>query len=451
MKRLLIGLFLLIPGVAAAQQSYGWYTEGANNNPGRRIAITVTNPLSIPLVKEGITIRRLDLPFQNIAELWLAVVDPELKPNPEPTPAQLREVGGYLMRKETNGHSIPLQVDDIDKDGIWDELFFLADLAPKETRQYYIYIDHYERGLYEHKVHGAIGNYGRHTVPFIETEHMGWKLWFPHGMDVHGKRAPMLVANYEYTTNKSGYYMPQEMGTDIMTVGQTFGGGMMSLFEDPANPENQSRAYFSPFKDQGPLKDTRYAHHVIYNGPLRSMVKVSTTNWNSGKGFYELDQYYKVVADKSWATVDVKFNKFKPHGTAVMYGAGIRKMMREYKSVNQEGWAVSMGKDVVVRSPDEDIGDEGLIVPWQGLGISIKTQFKPQYHSIKNNGGNHVFQIPVTADQSYQYMVFAGWSFGEVRNDEAEFVAYVKTESEKYNNPPVIRIYNYEEKSQKIK
>lgn len=442
-------IFFVCIGSARAQFKHGWYIEGANNKPTRRIGFTVTNSLNIPLKNHGVTINRTDLPEQNISEQWVAVIDPQLRGNPEPSPEQLRQIGGYLMRKEINGHAIPLQLDDIDRDGIWDELFFQTDLAPKETREFYIYIDAYERGLYEHKVHAAIGNYGRHTVPFIETEHIGWKLWFPHGMDVHGKRAPMLVANYEYTTNKSGYYMPAEMGSDIMSVAQTFGGGMMSLFEDPANPEDPSRAYFSPYKNQGPLKDTRYAQHVVYNGPLRSMFKVTTTNWNTNKGFYELEQYYQVIADKSWATVDMKFTKFLPSDSDIMFGAGIRKIMKEYKSVNKDGMAISMGKDVVVRSPDEDIGDEGLIVPWEGIAMVIKDQYKPKYYNIKSDGGNHVFEMPVTKDLSYQYMVFAGWSLGEVRNNEKEFIDYVETERIKYNTPPAIKIYNYEVKSQK--
>lgn len=448
-KLLLAGILIFYMSFSQAQINYDWYTEGVNNNPSHRISFTVNNRLDITLKKEGIMIKRTDLPMQNIAELSVAIIDPKLAGNPEPTVDELRKIGGYLMRKESNGHSIPLQIDDIDKDGIWDELFFLTDLAPREIRQFYIYIDPYERGLYEHKVHGAIGNYGRHTVPFIESEHIGWKLWFPHALDVHGKRAPMLVANYEYARNKSGYYMPKEMGTDIMTVRETFGGGMMCLFEDPADAENPSRAYFSPNKGLGPLKDTRYAQHVIYNGPLRSMVKVTTHNWNTSRGFYELEQNYQVIADKSWATVDVKFTKFLPGDSNIMFGAGIRKIMQEYKSVNTGGTAISMGKDVIVRSPDETLADEGLIVPWEGIAIVIKDQYKPQYHNIKNDGGNHVFTIPLTASLDYQYMVFAGWSFGEVRNNEKEFINYVETEKKKYNTPPIVKIYNYEVKANK--
>jgi hypothetical protein len=49
-----------------------------------------------------------------------------------------------------------------------------------------------------------------------------------------------------------------------------------------------------------------FSSDVVYNGPLRSMVKVTTTNWNSGQGFYELEQYYTVIARKSWCKVGRK-------------------------------------------------------------------------------------------------------------------------------------------------
>lgn len=323
-KLLLAGILIFYMSFSQAQINYDWYTEGVNNNPSHSISFTVNNRLDITLKKEGIMIKRTDLPMQNIAELSVAIIDPKLAGNPEPTVDELRKIGGYLMRKESNGHSIPLQIDDIDKDGIWDELFFLTDLAPREIRQFY-----------------------------------------------------------------------------------------------------------------------------IYNGPLRSMVKVTTHNWNTSRGFYELEQNYQVIADKSWATVDVKFTKFLPGDSNIMFGAGIRKIMQEYKSVNTGGTAISMGKDVIVRSPDETLADEGLIVPWEGIAIVIKDQYKPQYHNIKNDGGNHVFTIPLTASLDYQYMVFAGWSFGEVRNNEKEFINYVETEKKKYNTPPIVKIYNYEVKANK--
>ena len=58
---------------------------------------------------------------------WVTVVDPTLTPLLESTEEELKKVGGWQPRAETNGHYIRYQLDDIDKDGIWDELFFMVD------------------------------------------------------------------------------------------------------------------------------------------------------------------------------------------------------------------------------------------------------------------------------------------------------------------------------------
>ena len=452
LKVLLFGVALFSCISISAQQTqskHGWYTEGTDYVPTQRIRITVTNPLNIPCESCPVVVQRSQLAVQNVPERWINVVDPNLPGNDEPTFAELKEMSGYVRRKETNGHFVELQVDDIDKDGVWDELFFMTDLEPGETREFYIYIDHYERGMIEHRVHGAIGNYGRHTVPLWESEYIGWKLWYPHSVDLHGKREPMLTAYYEYSTNKSGYYMPWELGTDIMTVAETFGAGSMCLFENPDDPESPVRAYHnSPAEDKGPYSESRFAYNVVFNGPLRSMIKVKTMNWNSGKGFYELEQYYTAFAHKSWSIVEVKFNEFLLPNSNTMFGAGIRRIMKEYKSVNKPGYAISMGKNVEARIPDEDIGDEVLVVPWQGIALVVKDAFKPEYHNIDSFGGNHVFKIPVTPDLSYQYMIVGGWSFGKVNNNEEDFIRYVDTEALKYNNPPIVETYEYEAKDQ---
>ena len=449
MNRVLMLFFVFIPVLACnshAQSQSGWYTEGHDFAPEQRIRISVTNKLNIALQDQPVVVKRQDLPVQNIPERWIALVDPQLPGNPEPTFEELKQMSGYLKRKETNGHSIVLQVDDLDKDGIWDEIFFMTDLKPNETRDFYMYIGFYERAMFEHHVHAGIGNYGRHTVPFWESKDIGWKLWYPHDLDLHGKREPMLTAYYEYSTNNSGYYMPFEMGTDIMTVARTFGAGGMCVFENPGDPESPSRAYYSPNKDKGPFHDTRYAFDLVYNGPLRSQVEVKTSNWNSGNGFYELRQYYTAYAHKSWSTVEVFFDQFLPPSNQAMFGAGIRKIMEEYQSVNKNGTVVSMGKDIEARIPDEDIGEDVLIVPWQGIGMVVKDCYKPKYYSIENYGGNHVFMMPVTKDLRYEYMVVNGWSFGKVNNNEQEFVNYVEEEALKYNNPPLVQVHEFEQK-----
>ena len=87
------------------------------------------------------------------------------------------------------------------------------------------------------------------------------------------------------------------------------------------------------------------------------------------------------------------------------------------------------------------------MVPWQGIAMVIRDKYKPEYKSIKNFGGNHVFKMPVTSDLSFEYMLLGAWSHGEVNKDEKTFVKYVDDEAVKYNNPPVIKVFEFETKS----
>lgn len=443
----------LIQCAAQGQPDYGWYMEGEDNIPTERIRITVTNPHNFQLENHPVVIKHSDLPRQNIPGRWINIVDPNLPPRDNPTIEELKEFGGYLYRRERNGHTITQQVDDISKNGIWDEIFFVTDLEPGETRDFYIYIGYYERGIHPHRTHAAIGNYGRMTVPFWESENIGWKLWYPHDVDLHGKIDPLLTAYPEYQTNRSGYYMDWELGTDIMQVRDTFGAGGMCIFEDPNDLENPARAGLSRFENQlGPYKETRFVYDVVFNGPLRSRIKVTTTNWNSERGgFYELEQYYTAVVDKSWSLVEVNFNKFYAPTNEAMFGAGIRKVgiveSEEYRAVTGNGYVISMGRDIEARIPDEDIGDEALKVPWQATALVVKEKYQPEYITIDNWRGNHLFKIPITDDLSYEYMIAGAWSYGFYNNNEEEFIDYIEREALLYNNPPIVEIREYEQKN----
>ncbi|MBN1294284.1 MAG: DUF4861 family protein [Candidatus Latescibacteria bacterium] len=440
-----IMLYVLVFADFAYSQASGWYTEG-NFEPHRRIKLTITNPLNVDRKDCPMCIQRTDLPFHNIPQRYITVVDPSLPSNPEPTDEELRRFSGYLIRKEEFGHYIEYQMDDIDRDGIWDELFFLTDIKARENKIMYLYIEEAERGLYKHRTHAGIGYYGRHMVPFWEAEYIGWKLWFPMSVDMHGKREPMLTAYPEYTENLSGYYMPYELGTDIMTVSATFGAGGIGLFEVPSQPDSVSRPEYNFRTGEGPYTSTRYAFEVIFNGPLRSMIKAKTMNWETGSGQYEVEQYYTAYAHKSYSICRAVFTKFLPDEGSTAFACGIREIMSQYNSFNEGGTAISFGKDLLIRTPDESIGEKGLKVDFEGIALVVKDIYKPEYSNIKGLGGNHVFKIPVTTDHKFEYMILGGWSEGAVNRNEKEFKQYVLDEALRYNNPARVKVHELEHK-----
>ena len=214
---LVAGMVFAVMSGGTAQASDGWYTEG-DMEPSARIKIVLRNTLDFDRVNCPVAITRFQMPYKDLHEMRIVVVDPSLPPNPEPTKQDFTERGVQILRGETNGHSVFHQLDDLDKDGLWDELFFQTDIGANGTRTMYVYLGFSERGWNRHGTHANIGSYSHHLMPFWESEYMGWKLWYPTDCDLYGKREPSLVAYELYANNIDGYFVPYEHGTDIMTV-----------------------------------------------------------------------------------------------------------------------------------------------------------------------------------------------------------------------------------------
>ncbi|MFC1509662.1 DUF4861 family protein, partial [Candidatus Omnitrophota bacterium] len=375
----IIGIVLAVSSGGIAQSSDNWYTEG-DLEPLARIRIIVKNPLDFDRIDCPITITRFQMPYKNLHEMRIIVVDSSLPPNPEPTKKDYVERGVQILRGETNGHSIFHQLDDLDKDGLWDELFFQTDVKANSTKTIFLYLGFSERGWNRHGTHANIGSYSHHIMPFWESEYMGWKLWYPTDCDLYGKRKPSLVAYELYANNIDGYFVPYEHGTDIMTVENTFGAGGIGMFEEPAYPDSVSRPRFTTVMAEnvtshnfnlGQIIDTRYAFEVVVNGPLRSMVRCKTFNWISAAGKYELEQLYTAYNRQSYSTCTVKFTSFLPENPGTMFCCGIRKHEREDIFHKDGGTVISMG-ETIIENPDDDMGIKSTHVDFVGTALTVK-------------------------------------------------------------------------------
>ncbi|MEG3182356.1 DUF4861 family protein [Sphingomonas sp. LT1P40] len=425
-----------------AMPSDNWYVR-EDFKPVRRIAIQITNDLNQPVRATPVVITPTQIPeLAGMHELTVTLVDPAGAPRPVPTKEQLAVMGPHGIRQETNGRALDLQMDDLDKDGVWDELFFQADLKPRETRTYYLYLGFHQRGWNPHGAAAAIGSYSRHMVPFWESGNVGWKLWFPDSADVYGKRKNILVAPQILTQNWDGYavaYVDPAYGSDIMSVDDSFGGGGIGLFETPGS-DKVSRPRFSPNADAkerwntNQLKDTRYAFEVIVNGPLRSMVRIKTMNWNTGKGRYALEQVYTAYAGHNYATAKVHFSQWDG-GKGVQFAAGIRKKAGETLGLRQGGVVVTTAPEAIRNPDDTDSTQNALTVAYAGIGLVVKDSYRARHVSVAQQQGNELFRFPVRADGRYEYMLAAGWSEGEVLKTAAEFRDYVVGVSREYNSP----------------
>ena len=460
MKRTVLYLFslmiLFFGNSGSCLSEDDWYTEG-DFAPKKRFEVTITNTLDFDRVDCPVVIERNQLPMKDLHEMWVTIVDPQLPPLPEPSQEERIEGGGHMIHAETNGHQVYRQLDDIDKDGIWDELFFIADLKAHESRKMYIYIGFSQRGWSKHGTHAAIGVYCRHLIPFWESGNVGWKLWYPTDCDVFGKRKNMLMSNELYMKNLNGYSVPYDMGSDIMLVSMSFGGGGIGLFEYPSHPDSVSRPRFTPFKgerksdmgwNEDPIHDIRYSYDVVVNGPLRSMVKVKTINWNSGNGSYELEQYYTTYQNQNYSTCRVKYLKFHPKDSKTIFGCGIRKNGREFDHYQKDGVVLTIG-DEDIADPDDKLGTKTLHVDYVGTALIVKDIYRPEFRFVRAFEGNYTFAIPVTKNLSFEYLIAAAWSEESVLKKPAEFKDYVTKTAKEYNNPVKVAFGKIEEKPAK--
>ncbi len=423
--------------------------------PTERYEISLVNTLDFDRTDCPVVIRRDQMPEPNVHELWITVVDPSLPPRPEPSKEVLAKFGTHQIRKETNGYAIFHQLDDLDKDGIWDELFFMTDIKANATKKMYIYIGHNMRGWNKHATHAELGSYCRHIVPFWESAHVGWKLWYPTDCDVYGKRVGQLISQKLCIDNLDGYGVPFDMGSDIMSVSNSFGGGGICLFEDPADPLAVSRPRFSPEAKRtgkknfnaGQMNDTRYAFDVVVNGPMRSMVRVKTMNWNTGRGEYELEQLYTAYANQNYSTCKVLFSRFSPEHRDVRFGCGIRKKPDEQHMFQQKNIVITSGPEEI-KNPDDIEGLQKLKVDFIGTAMVVKDEYNAEYCFVPAYQGNHVFKFPLRKDRQYEYMIAAAWSEGEVLKTHEAFKAYVLKKAAEYDHPIKVTFSKTEEKGQ---
>lgn len=446
-----VGLVLagaMAAGAGLMAQSAPWYTEG-DFRPTTRLAFDVVNELDEERVHVPVVIPREAFPVRDLHELDVTVVDPQLPPAPEPTQERLRVEGGHGLRAETNGHILLQQMDDLDKDGVWDELFFVVGaLKPRETRRIYLYLGTNQRGWNPHETHAGLGSYVRHLVPFWESKHIGWKLWFPTSVDVYGKRKGMLVSPRLYIENLDGYgvtLIDPAMGSDMQSVDASFGGGGIGVFESPETPARVSVPRFTPARtasgkrinfNAGPIGDTRYAFDVVANGPVRSMIRVKTMNWHSGQGSYEVEQLYTAYAFHNYSTCRVTFTRWLPKAAGAKPAAGIRKKEGEDHYLQRGGVVITASPE---STRDPETGLNMVNTDMVGSALVVRDEFRPEYQFVEDYSGNHTFRLTPRADGSFDYLIAGAWSEGEVLTTYEAFEAYVLKTAREYNSPVRVR------------
>lgn len=241
-------------------------------------------------------------------------------------PVVLPIEGTYVTALVThNGKEIPCQMDDLDDDGLYDELCFLTDMKKKETQT--IIVELGTTGTpreYPSRVYGSLSIRDRSaknpkhisirslTVPaetnpyqyifphgpLMESEYVGFRIYCDHrqSVDYYGHRIKQLelaeTAFYPSAEQKATTY-----GDDVLYTGSTYGCGTMHgwngnksvMFENVRNRTYTLRA----------------------EGPLRTIIETVNKGWRITPESKPVDvrTRYILYAGHRDVMVDVKFSR----------------------------------------------------------------------------------------------------------------------------------------------
>jgi hypothetical protein len=358
---------------------------------------------------------------------------------------QLEDIAGsipeskYLNLEDELGNIIPYQLDDMDKDGVWDEMFLLADVRQESKLRVKItWVSQPPQFAVRTNIHfSPAGNHGheiesgeprltsntteissaryQYEGPGWENDLVGFRNYYDrrNGMDIFGKNVPEMVLDGVGTDTAVSYHELQPWGMDILKVGASLGAGSIgmlcndSLFRVGDNGEG--------------------GYRKVTEGPLRSVFALDYTGWNCGGQVISLEHLITIQAGKLWykSTVTArgtdKGNKL---------AAGIVNMHSDTLFIRVDSrmtWLAThdtqaelgkyLGMALIIPGKDFNSKEEA---PESGSGI-IQTY----YASINITDG-----VPV------DYYFFAGWE-GQDSNfaDREYFFDQVETEARRIADP----------------
>ncbi len=367
-----------------------------------------------------------------------------------------------------NGQEMPCQLDDLNKDDVFDELCFLANLDKKEKQQFTVTLyDQGEPRQYPARVYAEMvlgnskdkklkknqqNNYieaitargdaaytyniqHHHGVDF-ESELNGIRIYFDarQTLDLYGKFKKQLeLKETQFYTDddqkKRGY------GDDVLWVGQTFGLGAFRGWD------GKQPTLVEPVQTR--------TQRIISYGPLRTIVEVIDKGWKAPSPITQhptpntqhpspntqpptpinMTLRYTQYAGHRDTDVDVLFNK---DVSDYRFSTGIINVKGSEEFSNKKGLRACWGTDYpstdTLKWNRETVG-LAVLVPQQNI-VSEEPANKDNYaYVLKVNGRQMTYKVTYTsANESFGY------------HSAKEWFDYLKAWCKEVENPVIISI-----------
>ncbi|UZR94788.1 DUF4861 domain-containing protein [Chondrinema litorale] len=351
-----------------------------NEKSNANLKVTLTNSLPLERLDEPITLNKSDI------EEILGVLNS----------------ANHIEIIDENGTVIPSQTDDIYLDGTWDELAFVADFKPEESKTFTIALTeketkfkartnlrfaHSRKGEhiytemekeYRPADHFRNNNSGRYQMegPAWENDIIAFRYYFDNrnGKDIYGKQTKEMVLDSVGIVGD--YHKLQDWGMDILKVNNSLGAGAIAMIED-------GKLYRLTGCDTAMFEK-------VFEGPVRSRFRLSFTNWQVGDNTYNFAEEITIWAGNPWYESSLYLSNFEGEKELVTGIVNIHSDSVSFRDHDNKAISISthapqaydgeyLGMGILAKQADF-IGND--VAPKTGEGVTetyyIKLKAKPE-------------------------------------------------------------------------
>jgi len=345
----------------------------------------------------------------------------------------------FLILKTENGEAIPVQHDDLDGDGQWDELSLLINFQPKEeVKLEYVLVTQNDLPQFPDRTSAHLGHSpernkaftptSKHTrpsdhtaqsTPFLyqyegpgwESELVAFRAYFDsrNGKDIFGKTKPQLISHQIGT--EGNYHQLQDWGMDVLKVGSSLGAGALAILKND-----------SIYRITG---EKKASFEKLTSGPIRSVVRLSYEDLTIGDVSYDLEETISIWAGKRHYESSVNLSSENKADTVVTGIVNLKGL--DSKMIDTENAQIlyTHGK----QSENKDIMGMGIIVPRDGcFGFGDAPK--------EGSGVTNTYTALLKSNKgAYRYAYYVGWELENPQFSNKEFFTeQLKNTTTSFNN-----------------
>ena len=356
------------------------------------------------------------------------------------------------------GKEIPCQLDDMDGNGLPDEVFFLADIKDKDTKTYEVKLSAKEekakRGE-EHRIYTALqfsdkkdkhpdvmrveasgksdlfNDIYMHGVT-LESDVVGYRIYFDHrqNIDLYGKkyRRIELPVTQFYTSEaqlKEGY------GVDVLWAGDAIGCGSFKDWKK-GKPENWTHVGVR-------------GQRVVTTGPLRTVVEVYDLGVREEDVLYDMHQYYTLYAGHRDMQVEVQFTQSsgKKLFEKKLFCTGVQKVGETADETTRKGHQPQgfVKKEGLAASWGCDYPDMGKKQQWAPEAVGLAVYVPKEYvNDTKEDQLNYLYVVQPNKNHLRYYVSFCADKEENGFHTAKEWFASLDDWTDQLSHPVTVKV-----------